>query len=226
MRYIEIYERAVTPNVFGLAKKAYLGLGHAAKVAIDSWETSNWIGGPLEQHIIANDEVADEITAAFAPVRAQLPETVTLYRGIVLDSAFKSWETKHLTSWSTEKRVAELFAGLRYGEKWQSLLYPELSDDEITQAAEKYSRTGFLKFKNRYYVRNKDVPKYYDIYDRSKQYVTDGDNLERDLRRDNETNKEMNAEKRSRSHIMEEEIHRDRIVWITNRLNCKEFIVR
>jgi hypothetical protein len=226
MRYSEILERAPQSDVFGMAKKAYQALSHDAKSAIDHWETANWTGGALEQHIAANDEVAQEIHTAFEPIRQMLPETITLYRGIIKDDSFKSWEKGILHSWSSDKRTAELFAGLRYGLEWKSLLKPETPEEEIDKLVAKYEATGFLKFGGRYYVRNKEMPEYYNIYNKARQHITDGDNLKADLMRDSKWNKESNDEKKAKAEVFEEEISRDRIVWITNSANCKEFIVR
>jgi uncharacterized protein YukE len=226
MRYTEIFERAVESNIFGMTKLAYAKLSPAAQNAVESWETLNWTGGVLEQHIRANDAVAQEVEAAFAPVRARLPETITLYRGIIVQDEYRGWENALLQSWTTDRRVAELFAGLRrHGPDYGSLLYSEDDDSEIERVAAAYERTGFAKYKGRYYIRNKEAPQYYNIYDGSRQFVTDGDDLAGDLRRDNAWKKELNQEKQAKAKVFEEEISRDRVVWITNTLNCKEFLV-
>jgi len=229
MRYSDITEGAtqtVRSNIFAMAKTAYSALGHDAQSALESWETMGWTGGKLEQHIRANDAIAQEIEAAFAPIRAQLPEQVTLYRGIVKDSSYEGWNKAFLQSWTSDQRTAELFAGLRRGPKWNSLLRPDITDQEIDTMVSQYERTGFLRFGGRYYVRNKDVPQYYNIYDRSKQFVTDGDDIEEDLRDEQKYRREANTSLQDKSHVFEEEVNRDRIVWITNALNCKEFLVR
>ncbi len=226
MRYWELMERAPQSNIFALAKIAYRNLSYQARSALDAWESANWHNGPLITHLRANDEIAQEIEQAFAPIRAQLPETITLYRGIMADDNYHTWKDALLSSWTPDRRVAELFAGLRAGKEWSSTLYTEVSDEEIENVVRKYEEKGFVKFRNRYYIRNKEQPEYYNIYDGSRQFVTDGDDLLRDLHRDNEWNKELNAEKNQRGTVFEEEISRDRVVWITNQLNCKEFIVR
>jgi hypothetical protein len=226
MRYSEIFERAVQSDIFGMTKLAYTKLSPAAQKAVESWETMNWTGGVLEQHIRAHDAVAQEVEAAFAPIRARLPETITLYRGIVVQDEYKGWEKALLQSWSSDRRVAELFAGLRRGKKFDSLLYPEVDDTEIDRVVAAYERTGFAKYRGKYYIRNKEQPRYYNIYDSSRQFVTDGDDLADDLRRNNEWNKELNKEKQAKAKVFEEEVSRDRVVWVTNTLNCKEFLVR
>jgi len=226
MRYHDLFEQTATPHVFAAAKAAFEKLSPDGQRAVESWETMNWTGGVLEKHILAQDQVAAEVEAAFAPVRALLPEYVTLYRGIVKNSSHDGWKKALLTSWTTDIRTAELFAGLRHGSKWKSLLYDEITDEEIDIAVAKYERSGYVRFRNRHFVRNKDHPQYYNIYDRNRQFVTDGDDLRDDLTTLQQDNRQSNAEKRDRAHVFEQEISRDQVVWITNRLNCKEFLVR
>jgi hypothetical protein len=226
MRYEQLVEKAPSSNIFGLMKVATAKLGDKARSALESWERVGWTGGPLETHVKANDEIAHEIEAAFAPVRAYLPETTTLYRGIIVDSDYTGWEKGILNSWSSDRRTAELFAGLRYGEKWKSRLSKVLSDAEIEQMVARYEQTGFLKTDQYYFVRNKEMPEYYNIYSKDKSFLTDGDDLARKLHDDNEWIRDRNEELKKTAKVFEEEISRDRILWITNQFNCKEFIVR
>ena len=99
-----------------MTKKAFASLSYEARSAIESWESSNWIGGPLEKHVIANDAVAQEIEQAFQPVRDSIPgDTVRLYRGVQHSDAEHTRHLKDrvLESWTSERAVAEYFAGLR-----------------------------------------------------------------------------------------------------------------
>lgn len=226
MRYFELYEKDENSIVIGLMKKAYESLSKEAKEAIDSWEHSNWTNGPLVQHFKANDEVAKEIENVFSPIRNKLPSKVKLYRGLKKEGGHGEWKDAVLESWTTDKRVAEHFAGLRRANSWKSELYDIKSDDEIAKAVSAYEKSGFVKFDNRYYVRNKEYPQYYNIYDSSKQFITDGDDLLKDLTNDNENMKELNQEKLDNAIVLEEDIDRDRIIWITNSVNCKEYIVK
>lgn len=221
-----IVEKAPQSNIFGMMKVAYAHLSGDAKRAIDEWETSNWTGGSLEEHISANDDVAQEIEAAFAPIRQHLPDTISLYRGIIVDDSYKGWEKGILHSWTSDSRTAELFAGLRYGKKWKSLLQKVLSDAEIAKMVAQYERTGFLKTESYYFIRNKEAPQYYNIYSKYKSFITDGDDLAEKLHSDNDWIEERNEKLKNSAKIFHEEIPRERIVWITNQLNCKEFIVR
>ena len=226
MRYLEILERAPVSNIFGLAKKAYASLGHQAQNAIANWETVNWTEGDLATHIKNNDDIAAEIEAAFAPVRAALPPKVSLYRGIIRDGSFTTWQKGILESWSSDKRVAEHFAGLRTSKEWKEKLKKVRSEAEIDQLVAKYEASGFLKIDGRYYVRNREHPQYYNIYNSRKSFITDGDDLKKDLMSDSEWNEQYNQDLLSKAEVFSSEIDRDRVVWITNSLGSKEFIVR
>jgi hypothetical protein len=226
MRYKEIFEKAPVSNVFGLAKKAYASLGREAKSAIDLWETANWTEGDLVNHIKANDEVAQEIEAAFAPVRALLPAKVSLYRGIIKDGSYTAWQKGILESWSSDRRVAEHFAGMRTSKEWREILKPVRSEEEIDQLVAKYEASGYLKLDGRYYIRNRDHPQYYNIYNSRKSFITDGDDLKKDLMSDRKWALEYNQKILDKAEVFSSEIDRNRIVWITNSLGSKEFIVR
>ena len=80
-----IRELVVESKAINLARRAHASLSPEAQSVIDAWESMNWIGGPLEQSVLSGDGIAQEIEAAFAPVRAALPARVRLYRGYVPD---------------------------------------------------------------------------------------------------------------------------------------------
>jgi len=225
MRITEILTESKT---ISLAMKAYANLSGAARYAIDSWEAANWHTGSLARHIEANDDIAQEIETAFQPVRDSIPgDTVMLYRGIIPIQNYDDWKNRTLESWTSDKRVAEYFAGLRYRQTSKERhLYKILSNNEIDDIVKKYEKTGYAKFNNQYFLRNKENPKYYDIYDRDKQYVTDGDDLRQHIEDEMSWRKEYNAEKLGQAQVFAEPIDKDKIVWITNNLNSKEFIVR
>jgi hypothetical protein len=223
MKLLELFES----QSINLARKAYASLSDPARSAIDSWEAMNWIGGPLEQSVLAGDEIALEIERAFEPVRAALPDLVRLYRGYIPDEAWTRWQDKHLESWTSDRRVAEHFAGLRaQQDSKHSLLYNVPTDAEISQAVGQYERTGYVQFGGKYYMRNREYPEYYNIYDRDRQFVTDGDDLESSLKSDQQWMQQMNQEREQRGRLTERDIPREDIVWITNNLNSKEYIVR
>ena len=227
MRFNEILSES---KQIALAKKAYAMLSIDAKDAISSWESSNWIGGPLEKHIIANDKIAQEIHTAFQPVRDSIPgESVKLFRGI------QPREQEHdvhlanrvLESWTSERVVAEYFAGLRTDQTKQghSTVIKVPSVDEVEKAIAQYNAKGYTRFANHYFMKNKENPRYYNIYDRNKQFVTDGDNIDKDLRYWYEDYLDSNDDA-EKGRVLEEYVNKNRIVWITNNLNSKEYIIR
>jgi hypothetical protein len=131
-----------------------------------------------------------------------------------------------LESWSSDRRVAEHFAGLRSRQNGPSSLHKVISEPEVDTLVKKYEKTGFLKYAGKYYVRNKDLPQYYNIYDKNKQFVTDGDNLKADLMSDQEWAQKSNDSKLAKGEVIEKEIDKNRIVWLTNNLNSKEYLVK
>ena len=228
MRFYEIISES---KQIALAKKAYAGLSYDAKDAIDSWESSNWIGGALEQHIKANDDVAKEIAKSFQPVRDSIPgDTVTLYRGIQKSDAEHTRHLKNriLESWTSDRNVAEYFAGLRSDQNKQgrSRIVKIPSKAEVQKAIAQYNAKGFTTFGGHYFLKNKEHPKYYNIYDKYKQFVTDGDNIVDQLTHWYDEYAEINQERSERGQVLEKAINKNRIVWITNNLNSKEYIIR
>lgn len=208
-----------------LAKKAWDSLSNEAKLSIEEWERYNWIGGRLEKHIIANDEIARELANAMKPILDSIKgDTVTLYRGTspkTLD------ESRVLQSWSSSEKVAKHFAGLSSSQiKDKTVLFKVYSEEEIDAAVDQFNKKGFLKFDNRYYVLDKDNNGYYKIYDRDRQFLTDGDDLKSQLIEDNQYKQERNESKPKNSIVLTHTFNKNRIIWITNNLNSKEYIMR
>lgn len=210
----------------GLAKNAYRILSADAQAALDQWETSGWVGGAFEKHVRANDSVAREIEMAFAPIRAKLPSAVKLFRGMIKDSSSNHYHGRLLESWTDDRKVAEHFAGLRHAGSWKSTLYDIASNKEIFDAVERFYKTGFVTFGDYKYVRSKYDPNFFDIFDKNRNSIGDGEDLKSTLLRNNEEKRSLNADRMSKAVILEKSIPRERIVWITNNLNSKEYIVR
>ena len=228
MRFLEIISES---KQIALAKKAYASLSYEARDAINSWESSNWIGGPLEKHIVTNDSIAQEIAQAFQPVRDSIPgNSVKLYRGIRSREEEHNRHLKHrvLESWTSDRRVAEYFADLRTDQdgNGDSKFYNIPSINDIRKAINQYKTKGYVKFANRYYMRNKEHPQYYNIYDRYKNFITDGDNIERELMDLYNDAKDYNKEINEKGQVIERNINKNQIIWITNNLNSKEYIIR
>ncbi len=232
MRFYELTEDIA----IGVSKRAWDSLSGDAQNAIERWESANWTDGPLERHVKANDEVAQEIHRAVQPVIAAIGKpTIRLYRG----EQKSDWDAsqKYLESWSSDPKVAAAFAGLK-NVKGHSQLAKPITDQEIEIALAKLRATGFVKFRHQKFKLNKKVdwqaPEYngafkgplYDIYDRENQYVTDTDDPEYHWREDQKWIEERNQKIVDRGYVREEDIDVNRIIWVTNNLNSKEYIIR
>lgn len=208
-----------------LSKKAWEKLSPEAKAAITRWESYNWVDSPLEKHIKANDSVAKEIKEAMKPILDSIDsDTVTLYRG-----ASKKYldEKRTLQSWTSSEKVAKHFAGLSSSQtKDMPTTYKIHSKQEIDDAVEKFNKTGFLKFDNKYYMKDKKNPGYYNIYDKHKEFITSGDDLREYLLSTNDDKIKTNEHKTKDKIVLKQTFDKDKIIWITNNLNSKEYIVR
>lgn len=213
-----------------LSKKAYATLSSDAKHAIDKWEASNWIDGELERHFKANDHVAQEIERVFAPIRATLPDRVKLYRGIRTSSAVTGWQNKVLQSWTDDPRVAEHFAGRRQPSgKWKPVYYEKVpTESDIQKAVEQFKRSGYTKFLGIHYILSKQNPIYYNMFDRDREFLTDGDvdRLYQNLKHEVDQRIEYNQTIMDRGQVLERLIPKQDIVWITNNLKSKEYITK
>lgn len=232
MRYNELSEDIA----IGPSKRAWASLSDEAKYAIESWESVNWTGGPLEKHIKANDEIAQEIHRAVQPVIAAIgAKTIRLYRG----EQKSDWDSsqKYLESWTSDPNVAASFAGLQTP-NGRKLIKEPITDEQIEKAMAQLRKTGFVRFRHQKFVLNKKVdwkdPQYngmldgpiYNIYDKDNQFVTDTDDPEYHWREDKEWIDKQNAKVLNKGYVREEDISVDRIIWVTNNLNSKEYIVR
>ena len=208
-----------------LSKKAWEALSKKAKHAIESWEAAMWIGGPLEKHIKANDDVAKEIRTAMEPILDSIKgDTITLYRGTSTETL---GESRFLQSWSSSEKVAKHFAGLSRSQvKDEPNVYKTYTDKEIQDAVDTFNKNGFVKFDNRYYMVDKQNPKYYNIYDRNRKFITDGDDLKDHLITINDEIKKLNASRTKDKVVLKKTFDKNKIIWITNNLNSKEYIMR
>jgi hypothetical protein len=210
-------------KVIDAAMKAKATLSSNAEHVIDAWQKSSWDLSKLQTAYSSNayPELKQEIDHAFAPVRNVLKSlygnTIHLYRGET-DYDRSTMQNRTLYSWTATPQIAKKFTS---GKKFK-----EFSDQEIKNAVDQYNRTGYTKFNNQYYVRDKNNPEYYIIYDRHKQEITDGDDLEHELRDEQNERRERNAAYEKNNTIYEADVPIDDIIWITNDVNCKEFICK
>lgn len=173
--------------------------------------------------------IKNQLTKAFAPVKAALAakfgNIITLYRG----QTDVSDKTRSTLSWTSDPRVAAHFVGVAAHE----VKLKPITDAEIASALKQYQTTGKVKWQNRTYVRT-DEPTdgtstdefYYEIYDRSGDLITDGDDLAQQLRDDQKYYQELiDARDSKYSRILKAAIPLDDIIWITDRAGQSEFIL-
>lgn len=221
-----IYQQLVENKEYNMARKAFKSLSFEASSAITSWEYSNWDSGKLSHHFEQQDNVAQEIISVFAPIRdmmkKQYGDTITLYRGVIPEPNRPIRADRILFSWSINPDIADIFAGKRPARQ----KFEIVSDAEITNAVAQYERTGFVSFHGIKYIRNKEYPEYYNMYNHHNQYITDGDNLERDFNRtrDDRIQSNHNTDEVP-GKIFKKQIPIDDIVWILNSQGSQEYIV-
>jgi hypothetical protein len=146
--------------------------------------------------------------------------SITLYRGQRNYEQHELTANRILFSWTSDPRVATSFAH-------NAKLTREISDEEIKQAIDQYERLGWCKFGGYRYKKISDAPGYYMIYSK-RETITDGDEdtMEEDFKRDQAERRLHNQRVREQGQVVKADIPVDLIVWVTNDLNCKEFIVK
>ena len=213
---------------YAMAKKLKSTLSRDAEQALDSWEWMNWDNGDLSQHFEQNTDVAKEIYTTFQPVKDAMKKrhgkTIKLYRGIADDHGVR--DGRLLFSWTSDIKIAQHFAGM--DRRWIGKDIQVPSDQEVQAAIDRYNTTGFTKFLNYKYKQNKNNPEYYDIYKgRYNSYQTDGDNIERELKRIQSDMAEV--AKRAKDipgRVIEKEIPVDDVIWVLMGGNAQEYIVK
>jgi len=210
-----------------LSKKAWDKLSSEAQQAIISWEASNWVGGTLEKHIKANDSVAKEIKQVMKPILDSIKgDTVTLYRGATKEIMD---EPRFLQSWTSSEKVAKHFAGLSSSQtKDIPLTYPTYTQKEIDDVVEKFNKTGYVKFDNQYFIVDKKNPKYYNIYDKERNLVTDSETSEfrNNITSSYDERIDLNNKRTKDKVVLKRTFDKNKIIWISNNLDSKEYIVK
>lgn len=209
-------------HLVNASNKAFAGLSYEAKNVLDEWESNNWDRGRLNQSHSEGSGVIEEINSAFKPVRELMHklfgDTIKLHRGQRHFKADKLSKNRQLFSFSFDENVAKAFAHGTIKHKVHDLA-------AIKKAVADYERTGFATFAGKKYKRIPDNPKYYWIYDRNNNIITDGDNLERELMRTRDSQLLNKQEDESQGEVHSLDVPIDKIVWLSNRLGSKEFIV-
>ena len=226
MKLSDLTESAESKNfgkLVNASHKAYDTLSYQAQSVLTEWESANWDTGSLSQSHASNNEVMQEISQAFAPVRALMHqlfgETIRLHRGQRAVTPDRMTPNRQLFSFTFSEKVAKDFV---FGtHKFRDI--PSIED--IKAAVKQYERLGFVTFDGSKYKKSKEYPGYFNIYDSRNNHITDGKDLEEWLMRTRSQNIESQDERKAGGQVHTIDVPIDKIIWITNRLNSKEFIV-
>jgi hypothetical protein len=228
-------DAAIDGTEAGRAVDSFVGVPHDARSM--GIEFGVMLSGRLEDAYSNNPsdrgkEIRQQIEKAFEPVKSYLRQkfgdSITLYRG---QPDIENGKTERGTlSWTSDPRVAAAFVGVK---PWEMKLKP-ISDQEIKDALAKYHATGQLKWRNgKTYVRTETPTEdpnldefYYDILDRDGDILTDGDDLEHELKSYQEYYLDLIRKRDDKIKlILKAKIPIDDIIWITDRAGQSEFIL-
>ena len=214
------------------AVSAFVGLQPNARTSGPGYGIMNAF--KLEKAVKENSPVAQEIETTFSPIREQLRkevgDAVTLYRvqepvkkekGVTSGSSPEG--TREVLSWTSDRKFAESYAGT------QKLPYKTYSEAEIVQKEKVLEDTGSVKLDRGYELRTEDDPTYGKsivIYQNG-EHITDTDSVRAFIEGNHGYNAEVAGENAIKQQkIVSAKVKLDDVVWITNRANQREFIVR
>jgi GNAT superfamily N-acetyltransferase len=171
-------------------------------------------------------ELASQLETAFSPVRETLRQkygdTITLYRSQKLGEG--EVKSRQALSWTLDPQVADAFAGVRDVKN-------NFSEQEISDAEKEFAKTGRFEIRKGYWLEKKTAEGYGDyiaiMSDDVGGEVTDTGSVREfleGLNEDRSTSRASNDKKKAK--IRKEEIPLDDVMWVTDRGNQMEFIVR
>lgn len=228
MHILTLIERAASKvsTIFNAALRAERSLGYEAQTALERWLSYNWTDSKLSKDFQAGRTgTFDEIYRAAEPVRQEIRrvygDSVLLYRGMKHQTPGEGYDMsdKRLYSWTFDEKVADGYAFPN--RKWE---HKPLTDEQIDQFVARYEEVGFVQVGGHYYKRNARYPDFYDIYDRNRQHVTDGDDLRAELKSTQSDREEMVADNLSKGAVAAKQIPVQDIVWLAT-TSEKEVIV-
>lgn len=244
--YLLYEERLFEDKMYVAAQSALKKLSPKAKDAIGEWTTRNWIGGKLEKHYLAKDEIFKEIQKVFdEEFESIIPETITLYRGVndivLSDPSTKALiDSKSLESWTDDIRVAEWFAFLRETPrlKHEDIQKEKMKKyDNIDDVTNRFNKNGYVVFDNKLFIINKANTKYFDIWSLDKNKTKNnrwlGDGYTASFKESILMDKDMETEifnsiHKKRGKIITKTFKRSDILWyIKNPWNSSiEYIIK
>jgi hypothetical protein len=176
-------------------------------------------------------QIRQQLEQAFSHIRKILENKhgshILLFRAQPsLDSIQQSRNTLSFTSdWLVALQM--LGIDLRF------LNLKPISDQKINQALREYQNQGRVKFQKYLYVRT-DIPThdpqldeyYYDIYDDQGEHITDGDNIQQELKTIQQDRQQLLDKIQVKlKQIRTKSVAIKDIIWITDRALQSEFIV-
>lgn len=196
-------------------------------VMLSRWLEDAYSSDPSQKGL----EIRKQLDAAFAPVKAALKSRfgnhIVLYRG--QGEVGKDLPNRSTLSWTSDPKIAAWFAGVDP----RLMKLEPITDAEIASFLKKYHDTGKASFLGKTYVRS-DQPTndpdlddfYYDIYDRTGDHITDGDDIESQLRKEQEYRQSLIDDRDDKfKKVIKAKIPIDDIIWITDRAGQSEFIL-
>lgn len=228
MNILTILERAETKisTVFNVALKAQRSLSYDAERALERWLSFNWTEGNLSKDFQnGRGGIFAEIYEAGEPVREEIRkvygDSVLLYRGMKNESPGGKYDTSdnRLYSWTFDEKVAQ---GYAYRNRMWN--YKPLSAAEVDKLVARYEEVGYVRYSGRYYKRSAIDPDYYDIYDRHRQHITDGNDIREEIEGNERDRAEMEQHKKDHGSVSAKQIPVKDIVWLAT-TSEKEVIV-
>lgn len=218
MHILKLVERADSrvSTIFNAARKAEQTLSYEAKNALERWLSFNWTTGNLSKDFQnGKGGTFAEVYQAFEPVRREIRrvygDSVLLYRGMKKERPREGYDMSNnrLYSWTFDEKVAD---GYAYpNQKWN---HKPLTATEIDALVDRYNQTGFIQYAGRYYKRSQSDPDFYDIYDRNRQFVTDGDDIRQELVDSERDKQETMADNIAKGQVAAKQIPVEDIVWL------------
>lgn len=173
-------------------------------------------------------ELAGQLEKAFSPVRETLRQkygdTVTLYRSQDEGAGKGDKKPRKALSWTLDPQVADAFAGVRN-------IKDNFSEQEISDAEKAFNETGRFEIRKGYWLEKKTSGEYGDYIaimdDEVGGEVTDTNSVREFLEDLNERRTSSRAANdKKKAQVRKEEIPLDDVMWITDRGNQMEFVVR
>ena len=213
-----VFGRDIAP----LAIRAYKSLSADAARIIDSWNI-NWHRG---QDRMLNSKEAEEIRAAYAPVRDKIRsiygDTVPAYRG-ESNGGNATGEDRTMFSWTPIKDIA-----VSFGINSSRGMPPEITQSMVDKAVEDYEKNGVVKFNGAKYVKSSAEgmgDDYFLMYNRY-EIITDGEGIRRTLQAERDEREAYREELRGKGKVYYSDIPVESIFFIPIGANLKhpEFV--